>query len=488
MRPKRWPAIAPLLLALALAACGGGAEAGGGDNGSTYTVVRGPLRITLTEKGTLRAKNSVKIRSTAKNPAKVVQLIEEGTTVKEGDLLVELDKANLEKEVDSLRDQVDQLTADVKNAQNDYDIQVSDNKSNIEKAQLALDLAERDLERYEQGDRIQDERAKKLRVETAETDLERAKEKAKETPELLKEGFLTAFEAEEEAQRIYKLETELETAKLDLKLWREYSDPMELKRRKSKVEESKRELERALKLSESRLANKDVVRRQKKRRLEKAEQKYVEAEEQLNHMEIRAPAPGIVVFEQGRRWDSEQIKIGDTAYPRQTLMTLPDLSEMKVELEIHEADITKLKKGLSAVVTLQSYRSLVLTGEIVRIATVGTSRGRWDSTKKFQVTVDIKERDLNLRPGISAEVEVLIEEIPDTISVPIQAIFASGGDLYCWVLEDGEPKRCDIQTSERSNDNFVEVVEGLDVGDEILLYDPEQQEESSEEEGNGEEG
>jgi HlyD family secretion protein len=478
---------ATLLAALVLAACSGGSDLEAGAGGTTHHVTSGPLKITLTESGTLRAKNSVKIRSKVRGQAKVMWLIEEGTTVKAGDELVKLDQTNLEKELKDLDDKVIQLEADSKSAVKNVEIQVSDNLSSIQKAELALDSAEQDLERYENGDAIQDKKNKEVRVEATLSDWERAEEKSKQTPELVKKGFMTKLDAEEERLKILKLKTEYEAARLDLDLWLKYANPMEMKRRVSKVEEAKRDLDRARLLANSRLTTKTLEKNKKERRYKAALKDLEEKREQLQYMIIKAPAPGIVVFESGRRWEQETLKVGDTAYPGRVLMKLPDLSEMQVELEIHEADITKLKVGLPATITPGSDKTLVLHGQIAKIATVGSSQGRWENTKKFAVTISIQEKDLDLRPGVSAEVEITIGEIANTITVPIQAVFAAKGKFHCWRVNGGDPERAEIVPG-RSNDNFVEIKKGLSAGDRVLLYDPEGQEDTAEESGNGKSG
>jgi HlyD family secretion protein len=478
-----------LLAVLALAACGGSSGADEAIEGSTHRVTRGPLRITISEKGTLQEKNSVEIRSLAKNPAKIVQLhVKEGASVQEGDLLIELAKESFEKEVKDLEDSILQLETEQKSAATDVEIQRSDNQSAVQKAMLKLELAQKEKERYEKGDRLQEERKRKLRVETAVSDLSRAREKAKELPALLKEGFITQVDFEEEQIKIRKLEEELETARLDLKLWETYGDPIEIRKRETDVDEAERELERAKTLAESRLTAKQVVLKQKQRRLQAAQEKLEEATQQLELMTIRAPAPGIVVYEKGGRRNPFELKVGETAYPRRTLMRLPDLSVMQVELEIHEADIAKLRKGLDTTVVLESNQSVVLNGKVTQIATVGSSSSWWDDTKKFTVIIEIldnlAEKGLDLRPGLTARTEILIDEIPDTLAVPLQAIHASKGEFYCWVIADGDPARRTIRPG-RSNDNYVQVLEGLAEGDEVLLYDPESREQNGNDEDTG---
>ena len=103
----------------------------------THVVRRQSLKITLTERGTLKAKNSTFIM--AGTHAKLAWMIEEGSSVKEGDILVKLDKTDAEQRFEQYVGQITQFEAELKGATTEEQIQVDQNKTNLEKSRLTLD-------------------------------------------------------------------------------------------------------------------------------------------------------------------------------------------------------------------------------------------------------------------------------------------------------------------------------------------------------------
>src|SRR5205085_3373299 len=106
-----------------------------------------------------------------------------------------------------------------------------------------------------------------------------------------------------------------------------------------------------------------------------------------------------------------------------------------VLIKVHEADINKLKVGMPATVTLDTYKGLALSGEISKIASVANANDSWfgDDVKKFGVDIAIKDKGLTLRPGITAKAEVAVGEVKDVVYVPSQAVFAKDGKFRCFV-------------------------------------------------------
>src|SRR5205807_9577414 len=96
-------------------------------------------------------------------------------------------------------------------------------------------------------------------------------------------------------------------------------------------------------------------------------------------------------------------------------------------LQVHEADINQLKLGLKATITLDTYKGVVLNGEISKIAAVAISGGWRDDVKKFAVDVGIVGSNLNLRTGITAKAEIKIGQLADVIYVPLQAVEVKDG-------------------------------------------------------------
>ena len=139
--------------------------------------------------------------------------------------------------------------------------------------------------------------------------------------------------------------------------------------------------------------------------------------------------------------------------------------------------INKLKEGQTAKVSMDTYPGVILDGDITRIASIAdTGQDRWNrdpEVKKFTVEITLKGgEDLHLKPGISAKAEIFIDKRESTVYVPLQCVFLEEGKHLCWVQEGaGEPKCIEV-TPGLSNDNFLEILSGLDPGQTVLLYNP----------------
>ena len=153
---------------LALAACGK-KKGDGPREGGTHAVARGRLPITLTEKGTLKTKNSTQLR--AETYAKIEWIIEEGKSVKKDEVLVKLDKQDTEKQKEQLENQVTQLEAELKSATTNELIQQQQNQTNIEKAELAVEVARVELKKFNEADDPAERR--KLALDGARARVER---------------------------------------------------------------------------------------------------------------------------------------------------------------------------------------------------------------------------------------------------------------------------------------------------------------------------
>jgi HlyD family secretion protein len=144
-------------------------------------------------------------------------------------------------------------------------------------------------------------------------------------------------------------------------------------------------------------------------------------------------------------------------------------------MQVHEADISKLKQGQRATITTDSYPGVLMQGEVTRIASVANSNNDWGGSsevKKFDVEVTMQAPDVKLRPGISAKVEIHVEVREKALFVPLQSVFAEEGEHFCHVqAPGGAPQRRKLKVG-KSNDNYLEVEDGLQEGDLVLLYNP----------------
>jgi HlyD family secretion protein len=255
-----------------------------------------------------------------------------------------------------------------------------------------------------------------------------------------------------------------------------YVFPMAMKELETKLADAEREVATARKRGESTLGQKNVAVQQVEKRLKVQTEQLKQRQEDLENMALKAPCPGIVVYGNPHEpWYRDQVKVGGTVYGGFTVLTIPDLRVMQVKLQIHEADISKLKVGLPAIVTTDSYPGLQLEGEVSKIAAVAGSNNEWGGSsevKKFDVEVTLKAGGEQMRPGISAKVEIHVETRTKTLFVPLQTVFAEEGVHYCHLQTPGKPAAKHKVQIGTSNDTYVEILDGLAEGDTVLLYNP----------------
>jgi HlyD family secretion protein len=207
-------------------------------------------------------------------------------------------------------------------------------------------------------------------------------------------------------------------------------------------------------------------------RIQEASSKLSLARQQLARTEVRADVPGIAVY-RDVFFGSEQRKpqVGDQVWANQPLLILPDISRMVVETRVRETDIHKVEKNQSVVIRVPAYPDLRLTGQVSLLGTLAQEEKERRSAKFFQVTVLVNESEPRLRPGMTARVEVEVEERPRALTVPVEAVFEKDGRSICYVLERGRLRPREVVLGP-SNPDAVVVEKGLSKGDRVALRDP----------------
>ena len=206
--------------------------------------------------------------------------------------------------------------------------------------------------------------------------------------------------------------------------------------------------------------------------VEGAKARLVLARQQLARTEVRADVPGIVVYKDVF-FASEQRKpqVGDQVWANQPLLILPDISKMVVETKIRETDIHKVEKNQRVSIRVEAYPDLRLTGAVTLVGTLAQEEKERRGTKFFGVTIQIKESEPRLRPGMTARVEIQVEERAEALYVPLEAVFERDGRSFCYLASGRrlEPREVWLGPS---NQDFVVVEKGLRKGDRVCLREP----------------
>lgn len=193
------------------------------------------------------------------------------------------------------------------------------------------------------------------------------------------------------------------------------------------------------------------------------------AQTNLGYTKIIAPVDGTVI--------SRKIDVGQpvaASFQAPELFTIAqDLTKMQIEVSVSEADIGKVKEGQEVTYTLDGYPDSTFDGKVSQVRLSPTTVS---NVVTYTVIVDVDNEDLKLKPGMTANVSIITSESKDVLCVPNLALKFTpdaNGPKYknqgIWILENGKPKRIDIETG-ASDDNVTEVFsKDLNEGDKVIL-------------------
>lgn len=309
-------------------------------------------------------------------------------------------------------------------------------------------------------------------------DLGMAQTKMEATRRLFAKGFVSKTEHDNDQVALDKTTLQVKTAETELALFIKYEFPKQAEEFLSKYEEALNALIRARKEAISKLAQAEAKLRAAEARFKIESQQRQELRDQREKCVIRAERPGLVVYGAGREerffGGDEQIREGATVRERQRIITIPDMTEMAVQVKIHESHIKRIKKGQQARITVEAFPEEELAGEISKVGVLPDSQNRWlnPDLKVYLTTISIKDVRTWLKPGMTAKVQILITQLVDVVYVPIQAVSSSQGKNLCHVVRGSRSQERTVEVGE-FNDDFIEIKQGLREGEMVLLRAPE---------------
>lgn len=207
--------------------------------------------------------------------------------------------------------------------------------------------------------------------------------------------------------------------------------------------------------------------------LEKAQVKQAEAAlnsalTELSYTEIKSPVNGIVI--------SKAVEVGQTvaaSFSTPELFSVAeDLTKMQIEASVVEADIAKVKEGQTARFTVDSYADEFFYGKVVQVRNEAVSTS---NVVTYTVVIEIDNSDLKLKPGMTANVEIITAEEKNVLLVPNQALrfYMDNTKRYqdrgVWILRDGKPERISVSLGVSDDNNTQIISTELKAGDEVII-------------------
>ena len=467
-----------------------------GSSLATADVTRGPLVISVIESGEVEAETRKTISNSLTWPVVIKTVVAEGTTVREGDTIIEF-------ECKELMDAISTQKITVTGAQNAYTaarenlvLKKKELDNKVQKAEQAVLDAQEDLRRYKEGQASIDENEARSAVLLAEGDLALAKEKlsfkkkANANPELNNPYSQNEIQSDELA--VTRLELSLTKAKTTLEMLQKYDHARQLRKLNIAVNDAQLDLERAKLEARTQLLVSEAEEQAKKATLDMQKGKLDDYLEDEKKLVVKAEKTGLVVYDTGSRgWSGSDIvvDVGQRINPRQQLMIIPDMTTLQIKTKVYEAIIDQVAAGQEAFVKMDARPDVTLKGTIHRVGVLPASQNRWLSpnVKIFDVIVKLDDpKSLGgLKPGMTSKVELVLARLENVLSVPVAAVFTEQDRTYVWRVKNGSQERVAVQVG-RMNESRVIITSGLGESDKVLLAPQEAQQEESQEEGEGE--
>jgi len=343
-----------------------------------------------------------------------------------------------------------------------------------------------DFSSYANVDELEDGEAKKMLRQLEDDFLveEEAKKLAEEQlrgyERLAEAGHITPNELANERLAVRRQVIREELADMSRHLYIQYSFRRDSEQFLSDYEEALMSLERTIHEAGAQMAQADVGFKSAERKYGLEVHQLDDLKEQIAMCVIRAERTGLVVYgsssDSNKGWrggSDEPTQEGKTVRQREKIITIPDMTKMGVTVDIQESDVQKVAIGQRVTMTIDAFRDRVLVGNVERVAVLADSGNMFmnPDLKVYPTMVRIDGVHDWLRPGMTANVSVLIETLTDVVYIPIQAVSYFGDAQVCYVVNDGKSERRFIEVGSFT-ENFIEVRSGLEAGEEVRLLPP----------------
>ena len=236
--------------------------------------------------------------------------------------------------------------------------------------------------------------------------------------------------------------------------------------------------EQALREAEAKLKSDSAVDQStiegKKHASGKADYDAQRAETALASMTLKAPADGTVsLFSIWHNGSEGPFKAGERAWPGMPIAELPDAGSLRIAARVDETERGRLALQQPVTLQLDAIADRQFTGKVESIGTIATSdfSAGWPVPRNFDLEIAINEADPRLKPGMTVQITVIVDRVPDAITIPAQASFLKSGQTVAYVWTGSTFKERAIQVERRSRDRIL-ISSGLQPGDLVALKDP----------------
>ena len=406
-----------------------------------HTVENGPFDHVVLEQGEIESSSNNEVKCEVKgrggSGTPILSVVPEGTLVKKGDVLCQLDSSALEQEAKNQR------------------IVVSNAESAVISAEAGVNKAIIARQEYLDGTFLTERKTILSEIAVAQQTLRKAELSLESAERLAAKGTLKPLQIEAEQFAVQNAKNTLESAEGRLKVLDELTKAKMLVQFDADIETTRAKLE----------TDKSTLSEEK--------EKLQEIQTQIAACKIVAPADGQVVYANkfsGRGGGEFIVEAGALVREQQTIFLLPDPTRMQVKAKINESRISLIRDGMPVKIRVNAVENELL-GRVVKVNKYAEPGNWWGSNvKEYATFIQIINPPETIRTGMTAEVRIFVEQIEEAIQLPVHAVYETKRHHFVLVQEGNRYATREIEIG-ATNDKFVTVKSGVKA-DESVVLDP----------------
>jgi Multidrug resistance efflux pump len=281
----------------------------------------------------------------------------------------------------------------------------------------------------------------------------------------------------EQDLKISDLEADLKTANLSYEISKieldisSYESDIKKKEIQLNLEKAKLDLDKASQViaNQKKINAEDV--NQANLKIRQSENNLQDALNTLQNLTVTSPAKGIAVIR--RNWSTgNKWQVGDQTWSGNAMIDLPDLSLLKVTAKISEIDISKIRLKQRAFIRLDAFADTVFTGNVSAIANLAVNKNyNNQKIKVFPTEVLVDGMSKLLMPGMTVNVKIVTDKIPNVLYVPLVAVFKKDNQDFVYIKQGASFVKQEVVTGQ-ANNNYIIINKGVKESDLLALTDP----------------
>ena len=417
-------------------------------------VTRGEFVSQVLDQGEIQSSENIEIRCQvrARNGSiSVLKVIPEGSMVKPGDFLIQLDSTSFEKEKEQ------------------QDIALANANTAVIQAEAALETAKATRKEYIEGTFEQDKLAIQSEIFDGDSMIAKAQQELKQAEDVLShakklhaKGYMTLPQYESAEFSVNSKKIDLDKGYLAKKLAEE----------KLKVLEEISLPKETVQLDAD-IRSAEVKLNSERKSLVVETDKLAEIKNLIDLCTIKVPegVEGQVVFakESSRGGNDWILEEGTSVRENQVLIRLPNPAKMEVKALINEQSITQIDPGMPATIKVDALNNVTLKGVVTKVNPYAESGGFMSSSiRKYAVYVRILDPPNALKPGMNSSVTIQVRYEPDVLLAPIQTVYSVQEQQFC-LMRDGEEWTTRPVEIAADNSQMVYIKSGVEEGDELVM-------------------